>query len=367
MKKIIWLYICICCLSCTRDSSVQTLTYSGKQSLVKYATFFDLVENEGGYELSLIDPVSKRKKLFYLGTEKPAQLPLTYTYIFLPQQRLVTLSSTHIGMLSKLNAIDHIVGISGIQYVDNPILKQRYEQKLVSEFMELNHLNPENVLKSKATSVIYSGFEGKAPANESKLISLGIQCIPNYDWCELHPLGRAEWILFFGALTGKLKEAKAYFEEVERSYLEIKSSVKSYNKKTSLLVGMLIGDMWYLPAGNSFMATLYKDAGANYLLANSKGTASVQWSFEKVFNNFKTADVWLGLDYTTKAEILIANKKYQYFTAFQKGEMYTYAHQSNYYFENVASEPHLFLADLVQILHPTLSNNKLNYYQKVNE
>ena len=50
----------------------------------------------------------------------------------------------------------------------------------------------------------------------------GIPYIIDYSSYEEHPLGRVEWIKFYGALLGKEDEAKAIFDEEKKIVDEIK-------------------------------------------------------------------------------------------------------------------------------------------------
>ena len=51
------------------------------------------------------------------------------------------------------------------------------------------------------------------------------------------------------------------------------------------MCGGMAGDVWYAPAGKSFMAGIMKDAGMNYIYRNTDGTASISLSLEQVFND----------------------------------------------------------------------------------
>ena len=50
----------------------------------------------------------------------------------------------------------------------------------------------------------------------------GIPVVLNGDWLEETPLGRAEWIKFFGVLLGKEKLADSIFKNIESEYLKAK-------------------------------------------------------------------------------------------------------------------------------------------------
>ena len=65
----------------------------------------------------------------------------------------------------------------------------------------------------------------------------GIPVIINGDWREETPLGRAEWIKFFGALFDKEKLADSIFNTIEEDYLAAKLMVKEKTSHPTILSG----------------------------------------------------------------------------------------------------------------------------------
>lgn len=65
-----------------------------------------------------------------------------------------------------------------------------------------------------------------SPEVKEMLESFGIPVMIEYSSAEAHPLGRVEWIKFFGALVGKEEEAKEAFAAQE----EILKSVEAKKK-----------------------------------------------------------------------------------------------------------------------------------------
>ncbi|MBM3418722.1 MAG: hypothetical protein FJY17_07365, partial [Bacteroidetes bacterium] len=136
----------------------------------------------------------------------------------IPGAALATFSSTHIGMIAELNSLDKVVAVQDIQYVYNEILRNAFDAGSITSFGNEGSPNAERIIKSGAKFVIHSAFSGPFP-NEERLKQVGITCISNFDWRETHPLGKAEWILLFGYLTGKQGLAKEKFRAIETAYL----------------------------------------------------------------------------------------------------------------------------------------------------
>src|SRR5690606_22968245 len=122
----------------------------------------------------------------------------------------------------------------------------------------------------------------------------GIPVIYNADWVETTPLGKAEWIKFFGVLFDKQQEATNFFNKVVKDYTDAKNTVAEQGKKPTVISGSIFQDVWYVPQGSSWMAQFINDAGGNYLWSDSEGTGSLSLSFETVFEKGMNADFWIG-------------------------------------------------------------------------
>ena len=196
----------------------------------------------------------------------------------------------------------------------------------------------------------------------------GIPVVYNGDWLEDSPLGRAEWIKFFGALFNKDEQADSIFRDIESKYLEAKKIALQSQSRPTIMSGVLYKDKWNLPAGESFTAQLYKDANTNYLWKSSKGQGSLVLSFESVFEKAENADYWIGSGYyTTLTELATANEHYQEFKTYKTGEIYSFSKRRSEnggveYFEFGPMQPHLVLKDLVKVVHPELLPDYQPYF-----
>lgn len=333
---------------------------------VRYATCFKLVQRADYTELQILNAGKVEKKYALLKKKQSPVLATDVVPLQIPLKSIVVLSGTHVGMLSKLNLQDRIVGVSNRNYIYNSVVKKRIESNQVLEFDNFSTLNPERVLKTKTKVLFQTGFDGNTQVLQEKLSKLGIQCIPNYDWSEHHPLGKAEWIKVFGYLFGKEKEAGAYFDQVEKQYLELVKLAKMQTDQPTVFSGMIYGDVWYMPAGQSFGAQFFKDAGADYCEKNLPGTGSASYSFEQVFTKNQHAKIWMNVEVATKKQMLQANPNYRYFEAFKSGNLYSYAHQMNKFWENSAIEPHHVLSDMIQIFHAgKVEPTAMYFYRKL--
>ena len=350
----------------------QTETENKTQSVqgIEYAKHFSLIHHDDFVELIILNPennqVEKKYALVKRGFD--ISVPTDLTTIEIPLKSIVALSGTHIGMMEKINVANLIKGVSSKKFIYNKTVLAGIDEGKVLEFEDFGLLNPERVLKTKSNLIVYSGFEGKAPANEDKLAKLGIWCMPNYDWREIHPLGKAEWVKLFGLLFDKEDEANTYFNDVVNQYTEMSQVAKNLPNKPKVFSGMMFADTWYMPAGDSYGAKLLRDAGGDYTVSDSTKTGSEAFSFEDVLKNHQHSQFWLNVEFPTKKQLIQLNAKYRYFDAFKNDNIYTYANKMNQFWENSAVEPHFVLSDYIQILHAgEVAEKPLHYYQKIKE
>ena len=83
---------------------------------------------------------------------------------------------------------------------------------------------------------------------------MGIPIIECADYLETSPLGRAEWIKFFGLLYGKEVEADSIFTEVEKNYTELRDKIGVLSSAPVVISELKSGSAWYMPGGKRYMA-----------------------------------------------------------------------------------------------------------------
>ena len=353
--KLIFL-LCIFALFACSSENKKTVEPKSK---LAYSPWLSITESEKGVLISITNPDKITEKFdYFIGENGPANA----TNISVSQNGLAVLSSTHVGMLGLLNEINAISAVADKKYIYNKELKNRINNGKVVSLGQETDFSVDMLLNSNSKLVVYSAFSGKL-AIDNKLKKLGIITIPNFDWRETHPLGKAQWLLLFGYLTGKQDLAKKEFAAIVKRYNEVKSQSKKSNVKT--LVGNLAGDFWYAPAGGSYNATLLNDAGVNYIFKDSEGTGSLSLTLESVFSKLDAVSLWLNPGFMSKELIVASNPKAAYFPVYSKGEIYCYAYDMNRFWELSAVQPDLVLSDLQQIIDKFNSNKKLHFYKRV--
>ena len=358
-------------ISCKKDvSNKLTNTNFHHKSSIKYAKGFDIVSTKNEKKLIIKNPYSNTSDNFEYIIKTGINEHLNA--INTPIKKIVVTSTTHIPMLELLGEEKTLVGFQNTNYISSTKTRQRIEAGFVKELGNEAVLNTESLLELKPDAVI-----GFTMDNYNKTYNLiekhGIPVIINGDWREETPLGRAEWIKFFGVLFNKEKLADSIFNTIEVDYLAAKRIAKENEKYSSILSGAIMrNDIWSLPAGDSFVAQFLLDANVNYLWKDSKGKGSLQLSFESVLDKAKHAEYWIAPGYfSSKAQLLENNPHYKNFTAFKNNNIFTASTKRGatggvIYYELGPTRPDLILQDIIKITNPeVLPNYTLTFFEQM--
>ena len=189
------------------------------------------------------------------------------------------------------------------------------------------------------------------------------------DYLEPTPIGRAEWILLLGELTGRRDEARQILTDVIDNYTDLVfKATTAKSPRPKVLTETEQSGVWYVPAGQSYQARMLTDAGAFYPWGAEEGTGSLPLSLEKVAERAIDADVWLvrGYGYTPSAKTLVAqNPRYAAFKPVKDGNVYGCDTAERPIFNDIAFHPDRILADYVAIFHPdAMPDYELKYFSK---
>ena len=346
----------------------------------KYATGFTAIRNKAEYtELIIHEPWPGADRSFKYALVPDSLLTQDYlnklsslkegganpkfdAVVGVPLKSLVLTSTTHIPALEALNAESKLIGFPGLDYISSAQTRERIANGLVTELGANEQLNTELVLQLQPEALI--GFAvSEAPKSYEILERSGIPVLYNGDWNEATPLAKAEWIKFFGLLLDRNEQANAYFKEIEREYLRVRSLAQQVEIKPTVLSGALYRDIWYLPGGKSWAAQFVADASGAYLWANTEQSGSLSLSLEVILEQGESAEFWIApSQFTSYSEMLESNPHYEKIKAFQQQKVVGYADSQGptgglLYFELGPNRPDLVLKDLVFYLHPGLLVN----------
>ena len=300
-------------------------------------------------------------------TELPEGLP-EGTLVRTPVEKALVYSSVHCGLLSELGAIDRIGGICDLQYIKIPEIQNRCASGRMVDAG--NAMNPdiEKIIDFHPDAILLSPFENSG--GYGRIEKLGIPIIECADYMETSPLGRSEWMRFFGLLFGKRRQADSLFTAVRADYLQLCDLVKSVNQRPTVISELKSGSAWYVPGGKSTTGRLYQDAGATYMWAEDEHSGSIPLSFETVFDRGQDADFWL-FKYNRQQDKTLTELKSDYasyagFRAFQTGQVYGCNSGQVPFYTETPFHPERLLEDLIRIFHPgVLPAGECRYFKRL--
>ena len=352
----------------------KTSSYIGNADTLsfRYAENICMIRHKEYTEVKLRNPWDTLKTLHtYLLVDKhqpkPEGLP-EGTVVSIPLEKSLVYSSVHCSLLEELGSLSAIAGVCDLSYIRMEAIQSRCKEGLVTDCGSSMSPDIEKVINLSPDAVLLSPFENSG--GYGRIEKLNIPIIECADYMETSPLGRAEWMRFFGMLVGKQTEADVLFASIEKEYLELKGKVKTTEKRPSVITEMKFGSAWYVPGGKSTVSILLADAGANYLFANNTNSGSVPLSFETVFDKGHNADFWLikynqPTDKTYK-EIAQDYAPYKNFSAWKEKRIFGCNTNKVNFYEESPFHPNRLLKDLIKIFHPeVLPDYKNVYYFKL--
>lgn len=347
----------------TESNEDPVLTAKGDSLEIEYAKGFAVTEYDGYKILEVKNPWPDADKTFrYLLVEDQEKVPEELNFdarIEIPVKKIVVTSTTHIPSLEILNEEETLVGFPGLDYISSEETRKLINRGEVTELGKNEAINTEVLIALEPDVVVGFAVNGNNKTF-STIEKSGIPVIFNGDWTEESPLGKAEWIKFFGALYQKTEEAEAFFNHVKNSYKEAKSIAESVEESPTVLSGSMFKDQWYLPYGDSWQAQFLEDANADYVYSETKGSGSISLAFETVLSDARDAEYWIGPgQFRSLQQLQETSPHYEQFRAVKEGNVYTYSNTTGekegvLFYELAPVRPDLVLKDLISIFHPNL-------------
>lgn len=235
----------------------------------------------------------------------------------------------------------------------------------------------ERIIALTPEAILLSPFENSG--GYGKLDKLHIPIIEAADYMESSPLGRAEWMKFYGMLFGNEEgksngisgscepKADSLFAKIEKEYLKLKAEAAGYPKGLSILTERKTGNVWYVPGGQSTIGILLKDANARYIFEDDQHSGSLAMSPEQILAKGKQVDVWafkyFGGAPLSQAQLLQEYDGYKALAAFSRGNIYQVDTSTVPYFELTSFHPELLLREFIILAHGERFG-KLRFYKK---
>ncbi len=340
---------------------------------VHYAQGY-LVEKTDDYTaITLRNPwdtaqVLKKYVLVSKDKELPANLP-SGILVRTPLSRVIAYSTIHCSTLEELQSIDIVKGVCESQYIDIPYIKENVANGNIPDLGIANSPDIERLILLEPEAIFSTPIQGQVYGQVEKL---GIPMIETPDYMENTPLGRAEWIRFYSLFLENESFADSLYNQTVTAYLAIKEKVSSITNRPTVFTDLMYGSVWYTAGGESFMANMLHDAGANYVWKESKTSGSTPLAFETVLDKAGDANFWL-MKYNqpkdmTYTQLPRENKGYANFDAYKNRNIWGCNTGRITYYEDLPIHPDYILQDFAAIFHPELfPDYTLQYYSKLAE
>jgi iron complex transport system substrate-binding protein len=265
-------------------------------------------------------------------------------------KRLVCMSTTHLAMLEKVNALDKVAGVSGLQYITIPGILERKDD--IADVGYDGAIDYEKLLAQKPDLVLLYGVN--APSSmEQKLNELGVKYVYIADYLAADPLKRAEWLVALAAIAGVSEETYGEtFAAIKQRYNDIRAQVQTNiteDERPAVMLNAPYSSTWYMPSASSYLVRLLEDSGANYIYKDQapEGNASVTIDIEQASLLLNHADFWLFPGQATDLQQLQQLAPKVTFS----GEVWNVTPD---YWASGSVNPDVVLADLADIFHPGL-------------
>lgn len=294
-------------------------------------------------------------------------------FITTPIKDIICFSTSQLPALDALNIEDELLAFPGTQWIYDSTMRAKVTEGKIEDIGQKNGINVEKTLSLQPDLVM--GYSmGNAYNNLKPLQQANIPVVINVDYLETTPLGRAEWIKFTAAFFNKIAQADSIFNAIEQNYQNLKKVAEAQSEQPTVLTGIMYGDTWYTPGGNSYGAKFIEDAGGNYFWADTQESGSLEMSYETILSRAKNADYWIGAaNFKSYEELKNTDSRYTYFDAFHKKNIYSYTKRmreagGNDYLESGYLRPDLILQDHIKILHPELLQDEpFTYFEPLAE
>ena len=363
------------------------------------------------------------KTVARLALQRTSGMGCTTDTVRTPVERSAVFIAPHCQLMYELGCQQAIRGVCDLNYINIPDVRKRAASSGKASAGKASAGNAsagnasaqnsivdcgssmapdiERIIALKPEAILVSPFENSG--GYGKLDKLHIPIIEAAEYMESSPLGRAEWIKFYGMLFGKDKNisttaagkaseaaaveasttaveaseatlpascelrADSLFAKIEEEYLKLKAEAGKLPKGLSILTERKTGGVWYVPGGQSTIGILLKDANARYIFSDDQHSGSLPMSPEQILAKGSQVDVWafkyFGGAPLSQVQLLQEYDGYKALAAFNRGNIYQVDTSTEPYFELTSFHPELLLREFIILAHGERFG-KLRFYKK---
>ena len=272
------------------DGNRPELIYQGSMNL-RYAEHFSVDYYEGGYKMLAVKD-GTRVLTVPEGMEIP-QVPDDVIVLREPVRDLYLVASAAMDMFGKLDALDTI-RLSG-QKEDGWYLEEAKEAMRSGDILYAGKYNKpdyELIVSEGCSLAIENVMITHSPEVVEMLGNFGIPVLIDYSSYESHPLGRVEWIRFYGALLDKEEEAEREFARQTAVVDSVTSDEKT--GKTVAFFYLTSNGLVQVRQSSDYIPKMIELAGGRYIFENlgdpDSARSTVSMQIEEFYDGAKDAD-----------------------------------------------------------------------------
>ena len=269
-----------------------TLVYESSMEL-QYAENFSVDYYQGGYTMLTTTMDGQRFLIVPEGKETPEGVEEDIIVLQRPMKDLYLVASAVMDMFRELDGLDAIA-FSG-QKEENWYIEEAKEAMANGDMIYAGKYSKpdyELLVSEGCTLAIENRMISHSPEVIEKLEDFGIPVMIEYSSYESHPLGRVEWIKFFGALLGKEEMAERIFEEQEAILDKVSAEEKT--DQTVAFFFITSNGLVQVRKSSDYVPRMIELAGGKYIFENlgdaetKRSTMNMQ--VEEFYNSAKDAD-----------------------------------------------------------------------------
>lgn len=249
------------------ESGAGTALVYEKSIKLKYAQNFTVDYYEGGYVLLTTTMDNAQFLIVPEGKEAPQNLDEKIAVLQRPVKDLYLVASSVMDMFSQLNGLDAI-SFSG-QKEDGWSIKAAKEAMQKGKLLYAGKYSKpdyELLVSNHCTFAIENTMITHSPEVVENLESFGIPSMIDYSSYESHPLGRVEWVKFYGALLGKEEEAEKIFEKQTAVFERV--SAEERTDKTVAFFFITSNGLVQVRQSSDYVPKMIELAGGRYIFEN---------------------------------------------------------------------------------------------------
>ncbi len=279
------------------QQETKELVYESSMEL-SYAENFSVDYYEGGYKvLTTMDGT----KILTVPEDQEIPEGIEEDTIILqePVSNLYLVSSGVMDMFDKIDAIDTLSFSS--QKADGWYIegaKKAMEEGSLVYAGKYSKPDYELLVSGNCSLAIENTMIQHTPKVIEMLSDFDIPTLIEYSSYENEPLGRMEWVKFFGALTGREEEAEQIFGEqeqiVEKILQENQADKTGKEQQTVAFFYITSNGLAQVRKSTDYLAKMIEMAGGSYIFDNlteeSSSRSTVSMQLEDFYDGAKDAD-----------------------------------------------------------------------------